>query len=368
MPPIHADSRYEAELTELRERISKMGRVAGEMIANSIEALVERDSALAHAVIERDAEMDRLEVGTDELCLHILSRREPVATDLRFVTMTLKIIKDLERIGDLAVNASERAIELNQEPPLGTLDSLVRMAEVSGGMVALALQAFLAGDANKAHEVIGRERTADALYAEVFRQFLSHMMEDVHNVQRATRVQAVAKYLERIADHATNVAELVIFMVKGQDIRHGGEILGRRVPHGVLFLCLHNSARSQMAEGWARQLFEPGVHVGSAGSQPAPEVNSYAVRVMQEVGIDISQQRPKHISDVALGDVDTVITLCEEEVCEDLPGILRRETWAFPDVGKVSGSEDEIEDAFRRVRDGIRARIDGFLKAVARPL
>jgi protein-tyrosine-phosphatase len=236
------------------------------------------------------------------------------------------------------------------------------MAEVSGGMVALALQAFLAGDAEQAHEVIARDRTADALYAEVFRQFLSHMMEDVRNVQRATRVQAVAKYLERIADHATNVGELVVFMVKGQDIRHRGEIQGRRVPHGVLFLCVHNSARSQMAEGWARELFAPGVHVTSAGSQPASQLNPYAVRVMQEVGIDISQHRPKHISEVALGDVDTVITLCEEEVCEDLPGILRRETWVFPDLAEVSGSESEIEDASRRVRDGIRARIEAFLK------
>jgi len=136
----------------------------------------------------------------------------------------------------------------------------------------------------------------------------------------------------------------------------------KRIPRGVLFLCVQNSARSQMAEGWARKLLPPGVRVWSAGSQPANAVNPYAVRVMREVGIDISAQRPKRISDVPLGEVDTVITLCAEEVCVLPPGGLMQESWGLPDPAAASGSEREIEAAFRKVRDELRERIGGLAK------
>ena len=186
------------------------------------------------------------------------------------------------------------------------------------------------------------------------------MMEDPRSIYRAIRAQAIAKYLERIGDHATNLAEMVVFMVMGKDIRHLGSMeipAGRRVPRGVLFLCVQNSARSQMAEGWARKLFPPGVRVWSAGSQPAHTVNPYAVRVMREVGIDISAQRPKRISEVPLGDVDTVITLCAEEICVLPPGGLLQESWSLPDPAAAQGSESEIEAAFRRGRDELQERI-----------
>jgi phosphate transport system protein len=358
---VHTDREYEAELNRLHEKILLLGAKVEEMIAGSIRALVERDSGLARRMIEFDHQINRLEVDTDELCLRILAKRQPVASDLRFITIALKLVTDLERIGDLGVNICERAIELGLEPALKPYVDLTRMAETAQGMVRDALDAFVAADAERARQVIDRDRIVDAYYAQAFRELLTYMLEDPHNIYRAIRAQAVAKYLERIGDHATNLAEMVVFMVMGKDIRHLGSMEiseGRHVPRGVLFLCVQNSARSQMAEGWARKLLPPGIRVWSAGSQPAQAVNPYAVRVMLEIGIDISAQRTKRISDVPLGDVDTVITLCAEEVCVLPPAELAQEIWALPDPAAATGSEHEIESNFRRIRDELRVRIE----------
>ncbi|MBI3178090.1 MAG: phosphate signaling complex protein PhoU, partial [Deltaproteobacteria bacterium] len=326
----HTDREYEGELKKLREQILLMGAKVEEMIAQSMRALVERDSQLARRMIEFDHQINRLEVETDELCLKVLARRQPVASDLRFLTIALKLVTDLERIGDLGVNICERVIEINTEPPLKPYLDVPRMAEAAQGMVHGALDAFVAGDAEHAQQVIEQDHVVDAYYAQIFRELLTYMMEDARNIYRATRVQSIAKYLERIGDHATNLAEMVVFMVKGKDIRHLGRLQEPQrlhVPHGVLFLCVQNSARSQMAEGLARKLLPPSLRVWSAGSEPAQRVHPMAVRVMSEIGIDIATQAPKRISDVPLGEVDTVITLCGEEVCVTLPGEQRREHW-----------------------------------------
>lgn len=356
----HTDREYEGELRKLREQLLMMGAKVEEMIARSVEALVERNSELARRMIELDHQVNRLEVDTDGLCLRILARRQPVASDLRFITIAMKMVTDLERIGDLGVNICERAVELNDEPPLKPYVDLPRMAEVVRAMIREALDAFVNRDAERAQSVVERDRTVDAYYAQIFRELLTYMMEDPRSIYRATRVQSIAKYLERIGDHATNLAEMVVFMVKGKDIRHLGRIESpgeNQAPHGVLFLCVQNSARSQMAEGWARKLLPPGVRIWSAGSEPGTRVNPYAVRVMQEVGVDISEQRPKAVTDVPLGDVDTVVTLCAEE-CPVAPGkALRRESWALPDPATAVGDDSQILAAFRRTRDEIHRRV-----------
>ncbi|HEX6004289.1 MAG TPA: phosphate signaling complex protein PhoU [Burkholderiales bacterium] len=357
---LHSDREYEAELTRLHEQLLLMGARVEEMIADSMRALTERDSELARRIIAHDHQVNRLEVDIDELCLRILARRQPVASDLRFITIALKLVTDLERIGDLVVNICERVIELNLEPTLKPYVDLPKMAETVRAMVRDALNAFVAPDAGHACEVIERDRTIDAYYGQIFRELLTYMMEDPRNIYRAIRAQSIAKYLERIGDHATNLAEMVVFMVGGKDIRHLGskEVSAHhRVPRGLLFLGVANSTRSQMAEGWARKLSPPGVRIWSAGSQPAAAVNPYAVRVMQEAGIDISTQRPKRIPDVPLGDVDTVITLCAEEACPLPPEGLTRLNWPLPDPAAATGSEREIETAFHAIRDELADRI-----------
>ena len=216
----HTDREYAAELRRLHELLLLMGAKVEEMIASSMRALVERDSDLARRMIEFDHQIDRLELDIDELCMRVLAKRQPVASDLRLTTIALKLVTDLERIGDLGVNICERVIELNMEPPLKPYVDLPRMAQIAQAMVRDALDAFVSADADRAQQVIDRDYEVDAYYGQVFRELLTYMLEDPRNIYRAIRAQSIAKYLERIGDHATNLAEMVVFMVVGKDIRH----------------------------------------------------------------------------------------------------------------------------------------------------
>jgi phosphate transport system protein len=216
----HTDREYEKELERLRERVLFMGARVESMIENGMRAFRKRDVDLAQRIIDLDPEIDSLEMEIDELCIKILARRQPVASDLRFITTALKNVTDLERIGDLAVNICERVVELDNEPPLGSSAAIERMATVSLQMLRDALDAFVNADIRKAEHVIARDSTVDAYYAELFPQLVAAMMADPNIVFRATRLQSIGKYLERIGDHATNLAEMVVFMVKGKDVRH----------------------------------------------------------------------------------------------------------------------------------------------------
>jgi phosphate transport system protein len=221
----HTNREYEQELRRLREQLLLMGAKVEEMIRGSIRALVERETAVAEQMIAFDKKINQLELEIDELCMQILARRQPVASDLRFITMALKLVTDLERIGDLGVNICERVVELNAEPPLKPYVDMPNMAREVQEMLHEALDAFVAADADRAQRVIVRDRNVDAYYQQIFRELLTYMMEDPRNIFRATRLQSIAKYLERIGDHVTNLGEMVVFMVKGKDIRHGGRQL-----------------------------------------------------------------------------------------------------------------------------------------------
>ena len=228
MPRLHTDREYEGELRKIREMLLMMGAKVEEMLGQAMKALVERDSELADKTLYIDRQINRLELEVDDLCLRVLARRQPVASDLRFITMALKVVTDLERMGDLGVNICERVVELNEEPPLKPYVEVVNMAEAAQEMLREALDAFVAGDADRATAIIERDSKVDAYYVTIFRELLTYMMENPRNIFRATRVQSIAKYIERIADHSTNVAEMVVFMVRGKDIRHVGK-LERRV-------------------------------------------------------------------------------------------------------------------------------------------
>jgi phosphate transport system protein len=228
MPRLHTDRLYEGELRKIREMILMMGAKVEEMLSQAMRALVERDSELAERTLYIDRQINRLEIEVDDLCLRVLARRQPVASDLRFLTMALKVVTDLERMGDLGVNICERVMELNEEPPLKPYVEVVNMAEAAQEMLREALDAFVAGDAERAQAIVERDSNVDAYYATIFRELLTYMMENPRNIFRATRVQSIAKYLERIADHATNLAEMVVFMVRGKDIRHIGKLERRQ--------------------------------------------------------------------------------------------------------------------------------------------
>jgi phosphate transport system protein len=216
----HFSRQYDAELANIREKILEMGGKVELMINDSLKALVERDSALADRVIAFDHEINRLEILIDEKCLEVLALRQPAARDLRFITLALKIVTDLERIGDQCCNISKRVKELNEEPPLKPYIDLPRMALHAGTMVKEALDAFVRGDAELAIKVCRDDNFVDDLNEQIQRELLTFMMANPSTISRAIRINYVSKCLERVADHATNVAEMVIFMVKGKDIRH----------------------------------------------------------------------------------------------------------------------------------------------------
>ncbi len=220
MAKTHTDKAYEAELSQLREQLLEMGGLVEAAIAGSVRAVVERDASLAEQVKVRDRAVNRMEVAIDQACRRILALRQPAASDLRFITTSLKIVTDLERMGDLAVNISERAADLAQAPALRPLHDLVKLAELSQAQLKRALDAFVTGDAGEAEEVLRGDDHLDALYLKIFNELLGLMMEDPRSIRRATSLMFVAKHLERFGDHATNLAEMVIFMVRGTDVRH----------------------------------------------------------------------------------------------------------------------------------------------------
>ncbi|HEX2227038.1 MAG TPA: phosphate signaling complex protein PhoU [Candidatus Binatia bacterium] len=220
MPAEHTDKRYEEELKKLREQILYMGGMVEDQIQKAIKSLVDRDSNLAELIIERDHEVNRLDVDIDELCIKLLALHQPAGRDLRFITTGLKITTDLERIGDMAVNVCERALELNQEAQLKPYIDIPRMARIAQRMIRESLDAFVREDTELALKVCKNDEEVDQLNSQIFREVITFMIEDPHTINRAMKISSISKYLERIADHATNIAEMVIFMVKGKSIRH----------------------------------------------------------------------------------------------------------------------------------------------------
>jgi phosphate transport system protein len=216
----HISATFDLELDELRSNILAMGGKVEMMIVDSVASLANRDSALADRIIAMDREVNGLEVAIDEKCLQLLALRQPAARDLRFITLALKIVTDLERIGDQCTSVAKRVKELNEEPPLKPYIDIPRMAHWTETMVKEALDAFVRGDVDLAIKVCSDDQTVDDLNVQIQRELLTFMIEDPATISRAIKLNYISKCLERIADHATNIAEMVIFMVKGKDIRH----------------------------------------------------------------------------------------------------------------------------------------------------
>jgi len=217
-----SSTHFHEQLELLEEKLLRMGGMVEEAIGKSVRALIDRDSALAREVVEGDAEIDRMELEIDEQCMELLARHQPMARDLRFIATAMKVTPDLERIADHAVNVSERAIELNEEPPLNAAVDIPWMATRAQEMVRGALDAFVHSDAEAARAVIAMDADMDRRMEQTFRVLLSHMLEAPRTISRCLRMTFVAKYFERIADQATNVCELVVYMSEARVIKHTG--------------------------------------------------------------------------------------------------------------------------------------------------
>ncbi len=211
---------YKEELGNLREMVLRMGGLVERMTHLAIQALVERRMELLPEVQAMEAHVNQLHVDIDEACLEMIALRQPAAADLRFITAAMKINTDMERIGDQAINITESAEFLLTVPPVKPLIDIPRMAEIAKEMLRDALDAFVHGNDRLAYETIKKDDLVDQLKDQVFRELLTYMMADPGTIRRSLGLILVSRHLERIADHATNICEDVIFMVKGKDIRH----------------------------------------------------------------------------------------------------------------------------------------------------
>jgi phosphate transport system protein len=211
---------FHEELDHLKQTLLAMGALVEDQIRRAMRALIERDDVLARLVIERDREVNAYDLEVDEKCVELLALHQPAAGDLRFITTAMKIVTDLERIGDQAVNIAQRAAELSLEPQLKPYIDLPRMADAAQRMVKESLDAFVARDTALARRVCSEDAPVDALNHQIFRELLTFMMEDPKTIPRAIRLILIARFLERVADHATNIAEMVIYMVDSKMVRH----------------------------------------------------------------------------------------------------------------------------------------------------
>ena len=215
---------YSEQLAGLRERVLRMGGLVEQMTRRVVQALVERDTGILPEVRAMEARVNQLHIDIDEACIELIALRQPAAADLRFIAAAMKINADMERIGDQAINIVERAETLLAVPPLKPLIDIPRMAEIAQEMLKASLDALVNGDDELAYRTILRDDAVDQLKDQVFRELLTFMMADPTTIPRAMDLILVSRHLERIADHATNICEDVIFMVKGKDVRHQGPL------------------------------------------------------------------------------------------------------------------------------------------------
>lgn len=213
---------FHRELNELKLNLLKMATLAEKAVEDSIAALIKRDAALAQKVIEGDEVVNQLELAIDEQCLRLLATQQPMARDLRFITAAMKINYDLERIADQAVNISERAEELSKRPAISCCLDLPAMAEITYGMILKSIDAFINQDVKLAMEVCQKDDEVDELNELILRQVLDFMVTHTPAIRRAIHYIIIARCLERVADHSTNIAENVVYIVEGRTIKHGG--------------------------------------------------------------------------------------------------------------------------------------------------
>ncbi len=211
---------FDEELKDLKEKLIRMSSIVEEMIEKSITALRDREEELIKQVFEKEKTVNMMQIEIDDIAQKMIALRQPAASDLRFIISAIKINADLERIGDLAVNIAERTQTLLKEPPLKPLIDIPRMADISQKMVRESIDSFINKDSKLARDVCKRDDSVDNFNDQIFRELLTYMLQDAKNINRAIGLMLVARYLERIADHATNIGEDVYYIVEGKDIRH----------------------------------------------------------------------------------------------------------------------------------------------------
>jgi phosphate transport system protein len=218
---------FEQEMAELKQKLLTMASHAESAVTNATKSLVDRNDDLARKVIADDSVIDQLEIDIDETAIALLALQGPLASDLRLITVAMKISHDLERVGDEATTIARRTIELSQEPQLKPYVDIPRMTNLAMQMLNDALDAFVNRNPDKARAVVPRDKDVDAIHKQLQRELVSFMIEKPATITRCLNLMVISKSLERIADHATNIAEEVVYLYEGRDIRHTGKSGGK---------------------------------------------------------------------------------------------------------------------------------------------
>lgn len=321
-------------------------------------ATVTGDGTAAEAVCRKDVETDREEVLLEQECLRLIALYAPTETDLRYVFGITKVVHELERIGDLAKKVARRAGALAQLSLPSTARDLTLLSDLTLSAAAHVMDAFIAQDDDKARSVWEHDPAIDDIHDRLQARFNEALGKAGAPVEPLLAARALVSSLERIGDHATRIAKVTIYTRHGRIMRHQSTPDAR--PR-VLFICQHNSSRSQMAEAWVKYLFGNRFAAESAGLEPGP-LNPLTVEVMHEVGIDISRNPTRAVFDlVKSGELYAqVITLCDEahaERCPVFAGVTRREQWNFPDPAAFTGDREDALARIRGVRDAIRIQV-----------
>ena len=356
----HVDREYEAQLAELSVRLSGMMRGACAMATSAFLAWLHGDEQVLSRIGAVEPAIDRLENEIDEQALSLLALRQPMASDLRAIVAALKQGPHLERIADAAYKVAKGYLQYRELGVAG-IDAPAILRPVQERLNAMCdvVEHFCALPRDREIDALrALDKQLDAACTEQTQALTEHAAGDPGRTHAALLLHRTIRYAERIGDHCVDIAEYREWAFSGAQTRHCGSAAVNRGPvRGILFLCVHNSARSQMAQGLARAVLPASVRVFSAGSNPAQNVNPLAIESLARIGIDISSAVPRRISDIPLEEVDTIITLCAEEVCLDIAGAENRASWLFDDPGAVQGSAQETARVFDRVRDELHRRV-----------
>jgi arsenate reductase (thioredoxin) len=357
---------FQHDVESLNRKLRELAGFVQSQVRRAAEVATTGNQDVAASVKTDDIEVDRQEVRIEEDCLKILALYAPVADELRYIFGVTKVNHELERIGDQAKKVARHARLMAPAMALEMKADIAKLAELASRACSMAIDAFISQNSDEARVIWEDDKEMDQIHDRLDHTVKQALRRPKADVEALISARTLISGLERIGDHAARIAKVVIYMRHGEIVRH------QPVPKTrpcVLFICIHNSARSQMAEAWLKHLYGDRFQAESAGLE-AGALNPLAVQAMREVGIDISGNRTQTVFDLfKTGRLYAyAITVCDEASAERCPvfaGLTKRDHWSFPDPSAFTGSDDERLEQTRKVRDAIRARVEAWGREVS---
>jgi len=356
----------EEKIIGLKKQLIEYASILENMIDNSIKGLKQKNLNLLNEIINcYEPQINKFEIEIDELCINIIAQYAPKGKDLRIIVMTLKMNKDFERIGDHVVNIIQSGIFLIERPVLKPFIDVLEMSQTVRKMFNDSITSFITENTELAKNVCERDKMVDSQNLSIIKELISIANLDNLSIEKISHIIRISHNFERIADLSTNICEDVIYLTLGKDIKHKKDEETEKIK--VLFVCSHNSARSQIAEAFLKKLGGNRFDVMSAGLEPG-NLNPIAIEVMKEIGIDISGNKTKSVFDLYKQGLKFhyIITVCDKsaaEKCPIFPGLLTKTIhWNFEDISTFQGNYEEKLEQARKLRDKIKSAVELFIK------